>query len=112
MSIVTLVIGSVLLLGIIGVSVYGTRVLPAGAQVPLHLGPGGYTNWQSRNVGLLMWPLIAAVVWVIIVVSGGSHRPGGGHSLPLPIGLTIALAVILAGQVGAIRAALSRGGRD
>lgn len=112
MSIVTLIIGSVLLLGIVGVSVYGARVLPADAQLPLHLGPAGYTNWQSRNVGLLMWPLIAAAVWVIIAVSGGSQRPGSGHNLPLPIGLTIALGVMLVSHVGAVRAALNRSGRS
>jgi hypothetical protein len=110
MSILTLVIGGVLLLAIIGVSVYGARVLPADAQLPLHLGPGGYTNWQSRNVGLLMWPLIAAAVWVIIAVSGGGHRTGSGHSLPLPIALTVALGVMLVSHVGAIRAGLSRSG--
>jgi hypothetical protein len=38
MSIVTLIIDSVLLFG---VSVYGARVLPAGAQLPVHFGPGG-----------------------------------------------------------------------
>ena len=51
----TLVIDSVLLFGIICVSVYGAAILPAGARVPLHLGPAGYTNWVPRSFGLVTW---------------------------------------------------------
>jgi len=110
MSALILAIDSVLLLGIIGMSVYGVRALPADAQLPLHFGLGGYNNWQPRNVGLLMWPVIAAAAYVIIVVSAGKglHDTGHGLRLPLPVGLTIALAVILVNYVGAIRAAFNR----
>jgi hypothetical protein len=112
MSISILIIGSVLLLGMICVSVYGARVLPADARLPLHFGPAGYTNWQSRNVGLLMWPVISVAVFVIIIVSARNQHPGSGHGLPLPLGLTIALAVILVNFVFAIRAALNRSARS
>ena len=41
MSVATLIIDSALLLGIVGVSLYGRATLPAGARLPLHFGPAG-----------------------------------------------------------------------
>ncbi|HLI36731.1 MAG TPA: hypothetical protein VKV80_05230 [Streptosporangiaceae bacterium] len=110
MNLVTLVIDSVLLLGMIGTSLYGAAALPAGAQVPVHFGPAGYNRWVPRNAGLVMWPAIGVVVYVILVIMGRSQRANGGSGPP--IGLTIALAVMLVTQVGALRVALSRSGRD
>jgi hypothetical protein len=112
MSVVTLSIDGVLLLGIICVSVYGARILAAGAELPLHFGPAGYTNWQPRNFALVMWPALAVVVYVIVAVTGRSHHAHGGHGLPLPVGLTAVLAIMLVNHVGAVRAALNRSGRD
>jgi hypothetical protein len=37
---------------------------------------------------------------------------GSGHGLPLPVGLTVALALMLVSHVGALRAALNRSGRS
>ncbi len=112
MSVVTLTIDSVLLLGIIGVSLRGAAILPAGAQLPMHFGPGGYTNWRPKNVGLVMCPAVGVVVFVILVTTARNQQANSGHGLPLPIGLTVALAILLANQVGAIRAALKRSGRN
>lgn len=72
MSFMTLVIDSVLLLGIIAVSLYGAAVLPPAAQWPLHLGPGGYGNWVPRNVGLLMGPAIATIIYVMLAITARS----------------------------------------
>jgi hypothetical protein len=111
MSVVTLVIDSVLLLGIICVSVYGAAILPAGARVPMHLGPGGYTNWVPRYFGLVTWSVIGAVVFVIVIVQTRSHHAAGGHGPPAAVILTLALALVLANHVGAVRAAVNRSGR-
>lgn len=111
MSVVTLVIDSVLLFGIICVSVYGAAILPAGARVPLHLGPGGYTNWVPRSFGLATWSVIGAVVFVIVVVQSRSHHATGRHGPPAAIILTLVLALVLANHVGAVRAAVNRSGR-
>jgi len=85
-------------------------VLPPTAQWPLHLGPAGYGNWVPRNVGLLMGPAIATVIFVILVVTG--HGQQSDEASGLPTGLTIALALMLANQIGALRAALSRCSRN
>jgi hypothetical protein len=110
MSLITLIIDSVLLLGIIAVSLYGAAVLPRAAQWPLHLGPGGYGNWVPRNAGLLIGPGIAALIYVALAVTARSQQADGGSGLPA--GLTAALAVMVPNQIGALRAALSRSGRN
>ena len=112
MSLITLIIDSVLLLGIIGVSLLGAATLPSEARWPLHLGPGGYGNWVPRNIGLLAGPAIGVAVYVILATSARSHQASSGHGLSLPVGLTIALAIMLANQFGALRAARNRGGRN
>jgi hypothetical protein len=110
MSVALLIIDSSLLLGILGVSLYGASALPSGARVPIHFGRGTYNNWVPKNVGLTVWPAGGAVVYVILAVNARSQQVDGGSGLP--VGLTIALVVMLATQVGALRVALSRGGRE
>ena len=112
MNAVTLAIGGVLLLGIICVSVYGAKILPAGAQLPLHFGPAGYTRWAPKNIGLLAWPAIGVVAYVILIIQPGGHHAAGGHGLPLRVGLTIALALMLVSHVGALRVAVNRSGQS
>jgi hypothetical protein len=105
MSPAGLVIGGVLLLVIVGVSLYGAVTLPPGAQVPVHFARGGYNRWLPKKAGLAIWPGIGAVAYGIILVTGHDK---GIHGSP-DVGLTIALGVILATQIGALVVALSRG---
>jgi hypothetical protein len=112
MNLAALIIDSVLLLGIVCASVYGAVILPAGAQLPMHLGPGGYTNWMPKNVALLAWPALGVALFVILAATGRSHQAHGGQGHPLPVILTAALALMLVNHVGALRAAVSRGGRN
>jgi hypothetical protein len=107
----TLIIDTVLLLAIVGVSVYGAVTLPNDAELPLHLGPAGYTNWQRKNFALVLWPALAVAVYLILVVSGHGQQGTSGRGLPLPIGLTVVLAIMLASHVGALNVAIRRGGR-
>jgi hypothetical protein len=76
----------------------------------MHFGPAGYSNWRPKNVGLLMWPAVGVAVYVVLVTTARNQQANSGHGLPLPIGLTVALAVLLANQVGALRAALKHSG--
>jgi hypothetical protein len=110
MSVALLAIDSVLLLGMIGVSLYGASALPPGAKVPMHFGPGAYNNWVPKSVGLVLWPVGGGVIYVILALSARSQQANGGSGLPT--GLTIALVVILVTQVGALKVAISRGGRE
>ena len=108
MSPVTLIIDGALLLAIIGVSLYGAATLPPGAQVPVHFGPAGYNRWLPKKAGLALWPALGAVVYAIIVATAGDK---GTHGSPAT-GLTIALAVIMATQIGALAVALTRSRRS
>jgi hypothetical protein len=107
-----MIIHSALLLGIVGVSLYGSVALPAGAQLPLRFGAAGYTNWQQKTIALVLWPVTAVVVYIMLIVSGRSEHDTSSHGQSLPVGLTIALALILVNCVGPVRAALGRSGRS
>jgi hypothetical protein len=110
MSVVTLIIDALLLIGIVAVSLYGATHLPAGARMPTHLGLGGYGNWQPKTFALVTYPSVATGIFVYLAVTAKSHQQSGNSGLP--IGLTVALAVILAGQIAALRAALNHSGRE
>ena len=104
MSPTTLITGGALLLAIIGVSLYGGATLPPGAQVPVHFGPGGYNRWLPKKTGLVIWPALGAVVYLIVVVTAHDK---GIHGSPA-VGLTVALVVILVTQIGALAVAFTR----
>jgi hypothetical protein len=82
MSVALLVIDSLLLLGMVGVSLYGASALPPGARVPVHFGPGAYNNWVPKSVGLLLWPLGGGVVYVMPAVSRPMAGPACRPVLP------------------------------
>jgi hypothetical protein len=107
MSPAVLIIGGVMLLAIIGVSVYGALTLPPGAQVPVHFGPAGYNRWLPKKTGLALWPALSVVVYVIVVATAHSKAIHGSPA----VGLIVALGVILVTEIGALTAALSRGRR-
>ncbi len=104
------IVGGVVLLAMIGMSVYAARTLPPGAQIPVHHGIGGYNNWMSKSTGLVIWPATGAVVFVITAVTAASAHAGSkAPSLILPF----VLLLVAVSQYGAIRAALRQGsGRD
>ena len=110
MSDATLIIDGVLLFVMIGVSLYGASALPPGARVPIHFGPASYNHWVPKNVGLTLWPAAGTVIYAILVITARGQRVNGGPGPPA--GLTVALAVMLVTQVGALWAALSRSGHD
>jgi hypothetical protein len=106
MSLTALIIDGVLVLAMIGVSLYGAAVLPPGARMPVHFGPVGYNQWVPRSVGLIMWPAGGVIVSVIIAVTVRHHQTHG--DLGPVVGLSIALGIILVTQIGALAVALGR----
>jgi len=102
-------VGSVLLLVMLGVSVYAAVTLPPGAQVPIRLRLGGYSNWQPKRVALALWSGSAVVVYVAILVIVGMAGWSNGRLTPA-VTLPVALLVLILNQMGAVRAARSRSG--
>lgn len=109
MSDTALIIGGALLLAMICVSLYGAVALPPGAQLPVHFGPAGYNRWVPKIAGLILYPVFGAVVYTIVTVAVRDHTTHG--SLGPAAGLTIALGVMLVGQVGALAVAITRSRR-
>ena len=109
MTLWTIIAASVLLVAIVCLSLHGASVLPEDAELPMHFGLGGYTNWRPRTVVLWTWPAISAVLYVLAVA--GSRGQAGGGGLSFPIGLAVAIGVLLVNEAGALLAALRRTGR-
>jgi len=108
---VSLVIGGLLVLAMVGVSLYGARSLPPDARIPIHYGLGTYNNFASKTVGLVMWPAAGAIAYGIFAgVQAGAIKPNHGSSGPAGVILPVVLAVILVAQVGALRAARAGSG--
>jgi hypothetical protein len=101
---VSLVISGLLVGVMIGISCYGAVTLPPDARIPLHYGFGGYNNFRSKNVGLLVWPAAGALVFALLTAVSVQlirpNHPGGGRA-PLII-MPIVLVIIVISQWGAI----------
>ena len=109
MSVGTVVTGGIVLLAMVGISVYGWVTLPPDARVPLHRGPGGYGNWQPKAIALITYPVGGAVVFAIVLTATSSAKSGktaSGFIAPL------VMLVIAVTQYFAVRAAIGNGGRD
>jgi hypothetical protein len=110
MSLTALIIGGALLLAMVCVSLYGASALPPGARMPVHFGPDGYNRWVAKSTGLVVYPVLGAVVFTIIVVNVRDHTTHGIGPGPA-IGLSVALGVMLAAEIGALVVALKQSRR-
>jgi hypothetical protein len=110
MTLWVIIAASVLLVAVVSLSLYGASILPEDAELPMHYGFGGYTNWRHRTAVLWTWPAISAVLYVLAVAGSQNNGQAGGGG-PLSLGLTIAIAVLLINQIGALRASLRRSRR-
>lgn len=109
MGIETVAAGSVLLMVMLGVSLYAAVTLSPGAQVPISRGLGGYRNWQPKRVALALWSGGAVVVYVAILVVVGMAGWSNGRFTPA-VTLPVVQLVLIFNHMGAVRAARSRSG--
>jgi hypothetical protein len=106
-TVVSLVIGALIVVAMIGVALYGALTLPSDARVPVHHGIGGYNNFVSKTVGLIVWPAMGALIYgLFVAVSEDVIKPNhsGRGSAPLII-ILVALAAACGFEWGAISAA-------
>ena len=109
MTTAVIVIGALLLLAMVGISVYGAVTLPSDARIPLHYGIGSYGNFASKTVGLIVWPVGGAVIYGIFVgVSEHAIKPNHGRAGPAPFIMLVVLLLVAALQYGAISLARGR----
>ena len=107
MSIYTVVVGVLVLLAMVGISVYGWRKLPPDARVPVHRGPGGWGNWQPKARALITYPVGGAVVFAVVLTATSSAK-----SSALELIAPLALLVIFFTQYFAVMAAIRNAGRN
>jgi hypothetical protein len=109
-TVVSLVIGGVVLAAMIAIAAYGWTTLPADARVPVHHGVTSYNNYVSKTAGLILWPaagaLICAIYIILFAVVAHAAKPGhrAGAEAPIII-LPLVLVLLAAFQWGAIRVA-------
>ena len=108
MSIYTVVVGVLVLLAMVGISVYGWRKLPPDARVPVHRGPGGWGNGQPKARALITYPVGGAVVFAVVLTATSGAKSGkAAFGLIAPL----ALLVIIFTQYFAVMAAIRNAGR-
>jgi hypothetical protein len=107
-TVVSIVVGALILVAMIGIALYGAATLPSDARVPIHYGIGSYNNFAPKTVGLIMWPAGGALIYgIFVAISAHALKPnhgGGSGSAPLIIMLFV-LALACAFEWGAISVA-------
>jgi hypothetical protein len=106
MRVDVVVTGVLVLLAMVGISVYGWIQLPPDARVPIHHGIGGWGNWQPKRYALITYPVVGAVVYAV-VLSATSHAASPGKTAPEVIA-PLVLLVIFFSQYFAVMAAIRK----
>jgi hypothetical protein len=101
--------GGTLLAVMIAISAYGAVTLPATARVPLHWA-GGWGTYVGKRAGLIIWPVIGAVIQGLVGGLGAPGWPNGNQASWQPGAFMIVIMGLLAGfQAGAIAVARRTG---
>jgi len=104
--------GGLLIVAMIAVSVRGWLTLPSDARVPVRHGLRGYGNYLSKTAGLVTWSAAGIVIYGLYIgvfaEDLATHYRGTGTPLAF---LPVVLVVLVAVQIGAIRAAGRTSGR-
>lgn len=109
--VVSVVVGSLFLLGMVAAAGYALRVLPAGARVPLNAGVPEHSLWLSRRAGLASWLGLGAVVFAAVAWLTVSGVSAGWNSQALrEVLLPAVMLVLLAAETGAVITARRRAG--
>ena len=102
---VELVVGAMEVLAMVALSVNGNRRLPADARVQVQWA-GRWGNFQSKQAGLITYPVTGAGIFVVFTILLLTVQPHGRESAFAPgIFLPIVLCVILLTQIAAIEKA-------
>ena len=97
--------GGLLVLAMIAVSARGWRTLPPDARIPVQRGFRGYRTYRSKTAGLVTWPASGIVIYGlyagVFAEDLATHYRGTG----VPLLFLPVLAVLIRGQMRALRAA-------
>ncbi len=102
MDLTVLIIGVVEVLAMAALAAYGAAKLPPDARVSLHL-IGRYGNFSSRRAGLIAWPVLGAILFVLVGIVAATIQVHGKMSGFSPgIFLPLVLCIVLLSEIVAI----------
>ena len=102
MDLTVLIIGLVEVLAMAAMAAYGAAKLPPDARVSLHL-IGRYGNFSSRRAGLIAWPVLGGILFVLLGIVAATVQVHGKMAGFSPgIFLPIVLCIVLLSEIVAI----------
>ncbi len=102
MDLTVLIIGLVEVLAMAALAAYGAAKLPPDARVSLHL-IGRYGNFSSRRAGLIAWPVLGGIVFVLLGIVAATVQVHGKMAGFSPgIFLPLVLCIVLLSEIVAI----------
>jgi hypothetical protein len=103
----TMLLAEVLLVvAMLGVSGFGALALPPDAEVPVDFLPGAPSNGVPKTIGLVLWPAIGVIVYVMSGVVAVAQEGADAQA-----GITCALALVLVAQTVAVSLAVGHARR-
>ena len=104
----SLAVGGVFLLAMIVASVWAAVTLPPGARIAIHCGFVEHCYLAPKRVGLIIWPALGALVFVVLGGIAASRLAADWVPGVRDVLVPAVLGVLLAFQAGAL--ALARRG--
>ena len=98
----SLAVSGVLWLAMIAASVRGAVTLAADARIPVHCGSVEHCFFVSKRTGLVIWPVVGAVLFGVLGGIAASSLAGGWVAGVRDVLAPAVLGVVLAFQVGAL----------
>jgi hypothetical protein len=98
----SLVIGGILVLAMIAASGWAAVTLAPDARVPIHVGSPEHCYLASRRAGLVIWPVVGAVLYGVVGGVAGSSLASNWVPGVRDVLMPAVLCVVLGFQVGAL----------
>ncbi|MCL2730809.1 MAG: hypothetical protein FWE15_12400 [Actinomycetia bacterium] len=104
------VVSGLLMFWMVALARRAWRTLPPGAPVPVHGGPAGWDKWRPKESALLVWPVIAGLIWLvnlgimIYTVTAAHARSADGTSAMSAL-LILPMIILLVSEHLALKAA-------
>ena len=98
----SLVIGGILVLAMIAASGWAAVALPPDARIPIHVGSPEHCYLASKRAGLVIWPVVGAMLYGVIGGVAGSSLASSWVPGVRDVLMPAVLCVVLGFQVGAL----------
>jgi hypothetical protein len=107
----SLAVSAVLWLAMIAASARSAVTLAADARIPVHCGSVEHCFFVSKRAGLVIWPVVGAVLFGVLGGITASSLAAGWVAGVRDVLVPAVMGVVLAFQVGALAMAARSGSR-